>query len=185
MQNVLYYSKIKGDNLMLYSIVFEDYNNLLKRGIKKLNSYHSGLIKFGILLLFAACGLAVYSWFELLKTIPEGIDITIENLGVAINKENNMIHFLSVAGLLFLSAFSFYYHGKKAENKLKVYIEEIHPQIVKKHKSIFADHSEEAIKAFREERDEKELIKILETYQSHMEFILNNYSNFDRTGTVD
>ena len=170
---------------MLYSIVFEDYNKLLKRGVKKLESYKSGMIKLGMFFILCAIGLGFYSWMELIKIIPEGLDTTIENIGIAVNKGDNLLYCGGTALLLFLSSFSFFYHGKMVDKKIKFYIEDIHPKIIQKHKSIFVDHSEEAIKAFREERDEKELLKILKAYQGHMEFILNNYSNFDREGSVD
>lgn len=170
---------------MLYSIVFEDYNNLLKRGVKKLQSYQSGMIKLGFLLLIAAISGGFYTWLELVKTIPEGLTVTVENIGIAVNKGDNLLYGGGVIGLLFSSAIAFFSHGKMVDKKMKAYVEEIHPKIIQKHKAIFTDHSEEAIKAFREERNEKELLKILETYQKHMEFILNNYSNFDREGNVD
>lgn len=170
---------------MLYSIVFEDYNKLLKNGINKLNSYKSGMIKLGTFLLLAAAGVGVYAWFELIKVIPEGQPINAENLAIAVNQGQNLYICGAVPILMLIAAFAFFSHGKMVDKKMKSYIEEIHPKIIQKHKAIFEDHTEEAIKAFREERDEKRLLQILQTYSNHMEFILNNYNNFDRVGNVD
>lgn len=170
---------------MLYSIVFEDYSKLLNTGIEKLNSYKSGMIKLGFTLITLSIILGVYTWLNVLKDIPIGTLVDFESFKISISTGNNLYFAIGTVVLFISSIISFLSHKKFVAKKMNAYIDQIHPKIIKMHKSIFEDHSKEAIKAFREERDEKKLLNILKVYKEHMDFIYNNYSNFNRDGTID
>lgn len=165
---------------MIPEIDLNSYSKQLKKGLNKLNSYHSWMRKFSILLFLTSIGGLVYLYETLGKTIiaqGNGVEKTFHNLMVALNQPENFNIACACLGALVCALLFNLIHKKRLDSQIKTYVQEIHPHIISKHKTIFKSHTKEAIDSFREERNKKRLIMILSEYHSKVEFILNNYDD--------
>lgn len=164
---------------MIYLSDLEDYNTKLEKGIKKLTGYNDAFQVLGIIILFASFFLGSYLYMSILDTIPENSTTNLNNIMVAVSQDSNQFLGYSLAGVLAAAAFCFFLNRKLLVSQMKNYVEELHPKIISAHKAIFADHSDEAIDAFREERNKVQLVKILKNYNTHIKFVIDNYNNFN------
>lgn len=164
---------------MIFQTTLEDYSKDLDKGIKKLNSYNKGLLVFALFLILTLIPYTGY-WLSSIQTlIPEGQALNFDNFMISINKGDNFKLSLGLGGILFGIVFSFFMHSKLLKSQMFKYVQDIHPNIISSHKNIFKDHSDEAIDAFREERNKEKLLEILRHYKGHTDFIIENYQNLN------
>ncbi len=166
---------------MIALFELEEYDKILQKGIKKLDSYHSWMRNFSMLSFFISIGSMYYIYELIIKFIkakdPDG-QLTVINIKAALNAPDTFNIMCALLALLVLSLIFNIIHKKRLENQIKSYVQDIHPMVISKHKNIFADHAPEAIDAFREERDKSRLLIILTKYHENMSFVINNYNNF-------
>lgn len=164
---------------MIYLSDLESYNKKLELGFKKLTGYNTAFCLIGILAIAATIISGGILYLQVLGAIPENAEANLHNIMTSLALPENQNFAYIACGSLFGSAISFILHMKMLKGQMKKYIDEIHPKIISEHKAIFKDHSDEAIDAFREERDKVKLIHILKTYHHHMKFMIQNYDNFN------
>lgn len=165
---------------MIYRTDLESYNKKLEKGIAKLNSYKNAMVILAALTLIASIVLLGVTYMDIKALFPELALNSLDNFMTAASNPDIQMQGYASAGGFLLSAIFMFSHGKMLESRFTYYIENIHPRILSEHKDIFQDHSDEAIDAFREERNKDKILHILETYNGHITFILANYNNFNK-----
>lgn len=160
----------------------EDYNKEVKKGLTRLTNYNKAFFN----LSFFSAFISIFALFYLYHLFS--VDMNIKNNGISldsvslfINTDFNLIVALVFSGCLILSGLFSFLHSYYLNKQINDYLRHIHMKIIGLHKEIFKNHTEESVKAFSNEKDKDRLITILSNQEKHIDFVINNYDDFNIT----